>query len=104
MLKNCHMDMSRTESEESDEVKSSLALPYLKVRVNGRRQGSSADAHGRLCRCHGGEHWFDGGSESCSSSIQSVGEKASLSQGTHLGEVWSVDQVTRLCEVAWECQ
>lgn len=32
------------------------------------------------------------------------GEKAGLSQGTHLREVWSVDQVTRLCEAAWECQ
>lgn len=47
--------MSRTESEKVDEVKPSLARPYLKVRVNGRRQGSSADAHGTVLRPgHGG--------------------------------------------------
>lgn len=73
-LTKCHMDMSRTESEEADEVNPSLARPYLKVRVNGRRQGSSADAHRILLRRgHGGGHWFEGGSESCSNSIQSVG-------------------------------
>lgn len=32
------------------------------------------------------------------------GEKAGRSQGTQFREVWSVDQVTRLCEAAWEYQ
>lgn len=98
--------MSRTESEEADEVKPSLARPYLKVRVNGRRhQGSSAGAHGMLLsRGHGGDTGSRVARGAAAVAYSLWGENQAVHRAQHLREVWSVDQVTRLCEAAWEYQ